>query len=163
MKKLICILLSALMMALPLSSLAEEAAPTPEPFQAQALVTEEKLEQMIPVLDSFANTMGIEGEYTYDIQRPDFVWTQLYLMGMNWADWYGEITQTSEELVVPASLMQRFAAASFNALQALPQIPGSNAGGVQEDVAFMVPIRYDAASDSYILNPSDQGENYIII
>ena len=107
MKKLLCILLSALMMALPLSSLAEEAAPTPEPFQAQALVTEEKLEQMIPVLDSFANTMGIEGEYTYDIQRPDFVWTQLYLMGMNWADWYGEITQTSEELVVPASLMQR--------------------------------------------------------
>ena len=71
MKKLLCILLSALMMALPLSSLAEEAAPTPEPFQAQALVTEEKLEQMIPVLDSFANTMGIEGEYTYDIQRPE--------------------------------------------------------------------------------------------
>ena len=163
MKKLLCILLSALMMALPLSSLAEEATPTPAPFQAQALATEEKLEQMIPVLDSFANTMGIEGEYTYDIQRPDFIWTQLYLMGMNWADWYSEITQTSEELVVPASLMQRFAAASFNALQALPQIPGSNAGGVQEDVAFMVPIRYDAASDSYILNPSDQGENYIII
>ena len=91
MKKLLCVLLSALVMALPMASFAQ-AESAPAAVQAES-VTEGKLEQMIPVLDSFANAMGVEGEYVYDAQRPEFVWTQLYLMSVNWVNQYTEITQ----------------------------------------------------------------------
>ncbi len=160
MKKLLCVLLSALVMALPMASFAQ-AESAPAAVQAES-VTEGKLEQMIPVLDSFANAMGVEGEYAYDAQRPEFVWTQLYLMSVNWANQYTEITQTSDQIAVPAALMQQFAAASFHALQALPQIPAAQTDA-QQDAALSVPVRYDAASDSYLMETSDAGENYTMI
>ena len=47
------------------------------------MTTEDKLYEMIPVLDSLARNMGIEGEVAYDANDPTFVWTQLLLMGQN--------------------------------------------------------------------------------
>ena len=66
MKKFLCILISALL-AISALAYAETLAPAEE-------TVEQKLERMIPVLDSLARNMGIEGEVAYDAASPEFVW-----------------------------------------------------------------------------------------
>ena len=78
MKKLLCALLAALTLLVPVLTYAETA--TDAATAKVELTTEEKLERMLPVLDSFARAMGIEGEVPYDAASPEFVWTQLYLL-----------------------------------------------------------------------------------
>ena len=60
MKKLLSALLASLMLLVPVLTYAETAV---DAGTAQVeLTTEQKLERMLPVLDSFARNMGIEGE-----------------------------------------------------------------------------------------------------
>ena len=81
MKRILCILMVAL---LAISALAfAEPVSNPQLTILEPMTTEDKLYEMIPVLDSLARNMGIEGEVAYDANDPTFVWTQLLLMGQN--------------------------------------------------------------------------------
>lgn len=144
MKKVLCILVSAVML---LSALAfAEMAPA----QTVEETTEQKLERMIPVLDSFARNMGIEGETTYSALDADFVWSQLYLMGVNWTD----VAQDSadSDIVLSSDTLRAYAAASFSGMVELPALP--------EDFNA---VSYDETLDAYTLALSDAGETYIVI
>ena len=62
MKKFLCILISALL-AISALAYAETLTPAEE-------TVEQKLERMLPVLDSLARSMGVEGEIAYDAASP---------------------------------------------------------------------------------------------
>ena len=148
MKRLLCILLSALLL---ISAIAYAENLTATAGTTEETV-EEKLYRMIPVLDSLARNMGIEGEVAYDANDALFFWTQLYLHGVNWSFDNPLVQQSDNQIVIPASVIQEYAEAAFYGMIGMPEIPE----GVTE-------IRYDAATDSYVLEPSDMGETSITI
>ena len=98
MKRWICLLLAALLGCLGIAA-AENASLFDVPGLGSALAQEElaaqDLAKMIPVLDSFAHAMDLEGTVAYDPEDPAFVWTELYLLGVNW--------YTDGQLDAPAS------------------------------------------------------------
>lgn len=130
----------------PTPSAAGEAA---EPAPA-GLTIEEKLSAMQPILDSIIRTAGIEGEVSYDPDDPDFVWTVLYLMGVNYGYTHPAVTNESGAVRVPAKAMEDFAMAAFSAA-ALPALPETLSDSV----------RLDAASGDYLLALSDMGETEV--
>ncbi|MDO4357273.1 MAG: peptidoglycan-binding protein, partial [Clostridia bacterium] len=148
MKKSISIILTVVML-LGSAALAE-ATPTISVQPIQATVTE-KLASMFPVLDSLVRNMGIEGEVAYSAEDAEFVWTQLYLHGVNWGS-LGEGVTVAEQITVSGEVMRGYAAAAFNGMTVLPEIPEDMSG-----------ISYDAASDTYVLGASDMGTTYTVI
>ena len=78
MKRILCILMVAVL-AFSALALAETVA-TPELTILEPMTTEDKLYEMIPVLDSLTRNMGIEGEVAYNAGDPEFVWTQIALI-----------------------------------------------------------------------------------
>ena len=149
MKRLLCIVMVALLMI----TAAAYAEPAGQQAQTTAQETvEERLYRMIPVLDSFARQMGLDGEVTYDANDPQFFWTQMYFLGINWGLENALVRQADGQMIIPASVMQEYAAASFHGLGSLPDIPPS-----------VTEIRFDAALNSYRLNMSDAAQTYIVI
>ena len=154
MKKLLSALLASLMLLVPVLTYAETAV---DAGTAQVeLTTEQKLERMLPVLDSFARNMGIEGEIAYDATSPEFVWTQLYLIGVNWFADSLLATVDDDEIVMPGMLMREFAIASFYGLLELPDLTS------WQDVNSPI-ITHDESNDTYRLAGSDMGQTYIIV
>ena len=150
MKKILCILLVAM---LAVSALAfAEPASTPQLTILEPMTTEDKLYEMLPVLDSLARNMGIEGEVAYDAGDPTFVWTQIALICQNWASMNALVTGEGDALTIPAELVQEYAWASFGGMQQLPEIPLTETA-----------ISYDAATASYRVQLSDAGVTYITI
>ena len=104
MKKLVCLILCALLFAsamaygdaIDLNAAAVDAA--------QPITTEDQLYAMIPVLDSLARNMGVEGEIPYDPANPLFVWAQLYLQAVNWIGEDETTLRDGESLTGPAAL-----------------------------------------------------------
>lgn len=150
MKKILCILMAA-MLAISAFAFAEPVTNT-ELTILEPMTTEDKLYEMIPVLDSLARNMGIEGEVTYDAGNPEFVWTQIALICQNWAALNALVTVEGVALNVPAELVQEYAWASFGGMQQLPEIPLTETA-----------ISYDAATGSYRVQLSDAGVTYITI
>ena len=148
MKKLLCILLAAM---LTMSSAAFAETAGQQQLQPEDMV-EEHLYQMVPVLDSMMRTMGIEGEFAYDANSPHIFWTQLSQLGANWGHLNPLVTQESGKLVIPTSVMQEYAAASFSGMESFPAIP-------QE----ITSIRFDAATNTYRVTMSDKARTHIII
>ena len=151
MKKFLCILISALLL---ISSLA--CAESVLSFQSAEETTEQKLERMIPVLDSLAHNMGIEGEVAYSAADPGFVWTQLQLMCSDWSMLDERLTVADGKITVPAQVLREYAAASFQGMDILPEQPAADA------IPFAAAI-YDAASDSYELTESEPELTCIVI
>ena len=150
MKRILCILMVAL---LAISALAfAEPVSNPQLTILEPMTTEDKLYEMIPVLDSLARNMGIEGEVAYDANDPTFVWTQLLLMGQNWSTLNALVTGEGNSLTIPASLIQEYAWASFGGMQQLPELPQTS-----------TDIRYDAATDSYRVLLDEANVTYITI
>ena len=153
MKKLLCALLTVLMLV-PVLTYAETATSTPEPLVVET--TEQKLERMLPVLDSFARNMGVDGTIVYDAASPEFVWTQLYLTGVNWFADSLPVTVKDDEILVPGMLLREFAIGSFYGLIELPPLTG------WQDEASPI-VTYDEATDTYALAGSDMAQTYIVI
>ena len=150
MKKLLCILIAALLACSALTY--AESANEPTFTFLETMTTEDKLYDMLPVLDSLARNMGVEGEVAYDPQNETFAWTQVYLMGVNWARDHEEAKVEGEYLILPAGLIWGYATASFGSNSfALPYASEQNW------------ISYDEASDTCALQLSDPGDTYIII
>lgn len=149
MKRLLCILMAALLM-ITTTAYAESAGQQNQTFEKGS--TEEKLYRMIPVFDSFARSMGIEGKIAYDANNPQFFWTQLYYHGADWS-FANELTKyTDKQIILPAELLKTYAAASFAGTVSLPDIPGS-----------VTDISYDAATDTYRLNMPAMPDTFIIV
>lgn len=145
MKRWISILLTAVLL-LGALALAEEA-PAGE-AQLIPATTSDKLTTMGPVLDSLVRNMGIEGEVAYSAEDAEFVWTQLYLHGMNWG-FLSEGVEAGEQVRVPGDVLRGYAQASFNGMEALPEIPEDMSG-----------IHYDEAADVYVLGGSEDLKAY---
>ncbi len=145
MKKWLCVLL-AVVFLVSTACCAELAWAT----QSVPLTTEEKLERMIPVLDSLARSIKTDDENTspYTSLTSEFLWSQLYYLGANWSEVNELISKSSEQISIPAAVMLDYAQASFYGLEQLPEIPDSLAG----------LIRYDEAAAAYVLMPYDEQE-----
>ena len=150
MKKILCILMVAI---LAISALAfAEPATAPQLTILEPMTTEDKLYEMIPVLDSLARNMGIEGEVVYDAGNPEFVWTQIALICQNWSAMNALVTGEGDALTIPAELVQEYAWASFGGMQQLPEIPLTETS-----------IAYDAAASSYRVLLDEAPVTYIMI
>ena len=123
MKKLLCIVMTALLF---ISTTAYAEAPGQQAQVPAGGTVEESLYRMIPVFDSFARGMGIEGEVAYDANNPEFFWTQLHLLGSYWGYINTQATyENGNQIILPTSVMKEYAAASFNGTSALPDLPQS--------------------------------------
>ncbi len=150
MKKVMCILMAALLFI----STAAYAQTANQQAQAPAGKTvEESLYRMIPVFDSFARGMGIEGEVAYDASNPEFFWTQLHLLGSHWGFSNAQTTyQNGNQIILPTAVMKEYAAASFNGLATLPEIPPS-----------LTSISMDATLNSYRMTAPAMAQTYIVV
>lgn len=163
MKKWLCLVLSALLLVSALALAEGDRSFTSE-------TTEQRLAQMLPVLDSLARAMGVSTageEYgfsvPYDPGDAALVWEQLRLMSVNWLAKDMEDPMASR-LSIPADVLKACAAASFNGLSELPEIP--DYGRIAFDAArgdYVIPIydrdagevvieRYAADGDALVVN-----------
>ena len=107
--------------------------------------TEQKLEQMIPILDSLAVSLNITStdaafRVTYDPEDSQLIWNQLWRLSADWLSRDAEY-QAIDGLKIPATVMESCAQAAFGARwNPLPAIPNSTAGGA---------VVYDPAADAY--------------
>ena len=107
------------------------------------------VEAMMPILDSIVCATGINATDAYNPENPEFVWSVLYLMGVNWGDTHPLVEETDECIIVKRQVMQEFASAAFFVYSDLPEVPESMAASVQ----------YDEALDAYKLAYSDRGDS----
>ncbi len=125
---------------------------TNQPQQAQVPdeETAKKLDAMLPILDSILRTMGVEGEMQYAPRDPEFFWSVLYLMGVNWGTVHPLVQGDGDAILVDRKVMQEFASAAFLDYDDLLEVPES----------FAASVRYDEKSsvDDYALTPSDMDE-----
>ena len=132
-----------------------EVTAAPEYLEIPAAALSEKAEDtvsdrinaMLPVLDSLTRTMGIADDSRYAPDDADFVWGALYLIGENFPAADARITVDGDAITVPKAVMESFAATAFAGLSALPELPASMAEAMV----------YDASLDAYRLAPSDSG------
>ena len=107
--------------------------------------TEQKLTEMIPILDSLAVSLNVASDdaafrVTYDPEDSQLIWNQLWRLSADWLSLGGEY-QAIDGLKIPAAVMERCAQAAFGARRnPLPAIPGSTADGA---------VVYDPAADAY--------------
>ncbi len=108
-----------------------------------------KLNATLPILDSIVRAMGIEGEVPFSSTDAVFLWSALYLTGVNWGAENPLVTADGAEIIVPRAVMEAYAAAAFCGLEDLPDVPAEYADAV----------RYDAAAGAFRLTASDAGDN----
>ena len=120
---------------------------------------EEKLGEMIPVLDSLAVSMNVGSDDatligTYDAEDSRLIWNQLWLLSANWLSNAPEY-QVADGLKIPSDVMEACARASFGSRwNPLPAIPTEGIGGT---------VVYDPATDSYRVSLGGDDGHYIII
>lgn len=154
MKKLLSMLV-ALVLCLSALAYAEIV-----PATTAEVTTAQKLEQMLPVLDSLARTLSLdataENAVVYDSTNPAFVWNQLHTMSRYWGT-SDETAVIGEDCVIlTGKLVRDYAAASFAGMQTLPEIPANPESGYVE-------ILYDATADTYTFPAFVADTNYTVI
>lgn len=117
--------------------------------QDAPLTLDDRLDAMMPALDSIARAMGVDGEVGYAPREAQFFWTVMYLMGQNWghthpdsanAEWNG-----AAAVSLPESALIDMAEAAFFDFSALPELVDTTV------------ICYDADNYTYLFAPSDIG------
>ena len=78
MRRLVSIIMAFVMALACVPALAGGAT------SSDALTQDDKIERMLPALDSIARAMGIDGTAGYAPRDAEFFWTVIYLMGQNW-------------------------------------------------------------------------------
>ena len=107
--------------------------------------TEQKLEEMIPILDSLAVSLNVASDdaafrVAYDPEDSQLIWNQLWRLSADWLS-MSEEYRAVDGLKVPAALLESCAQAAFGARwNPLPAIPNSTAAGA---------VVYDPAADAY--------------
>ena len=154
MKKLLSMLV-ALVLCLSALAYAEIV-----PATTAEATTAQKLEQMLPVLDSLSRTLSLdataENAVVYDSTNPSFVWNQLHNMSRYWGT-SDETAVIGEDCVIlTGKLVRDYAAASFAGMQTLPEIPANPENGYVE-------ILYDATADTYTFPAFVADTNYTVI
>ena len=154
MKKLLSMLV-ALVLCLSALAYAEIV-----PATTAEATTAQKLEQMLPVLDSLSRTLSLdataENAVVYDSTNPSFVWNQLHNMSRYWGT-SDETAVIGEDCVIlTGKLVRDYAAASFAGMQTLPEIPANPENGYVE-------ILYDTTADTYTFPAFVADTNYTVI
>ena len=154
MKKLLSMLV-ALVLCLSALAYAEIV-----PATTAEATTAQKLEQMLPILDSLSRTLSLdataENAVVYDSTNPSFVWNQLHNMSRYWGT-SDETAVIGEDCVIlTGKLVRDYAAASFAGMQTLPKIPANPENGYVE-------ILYDATADTYTFPAFVADTNYTVI
>ena len=131
-----------------------EEPPTKDPSTSELIPTaEEAVASMTAPIDALARCM-LENNLTYDAEDPEFIWTALFYFAGEHAAEHGAVTRTEEGyLNVPAEVMLEHAAALFDGLSELPELPPIMHGN----------ITYDAAADAYLLAQGDHGLSEMIL
>ena len=152
MKRILCAVLAALMVCAGLAMAEGTLAFT-------AGETETKLEAMIPVLDSLAVSLNVGSEdsafqVTYNAEDSQLIWNQLWQLCAGWLK-DDPSYQSAGELVIPATVMEQCANASFGSRwNPLPAIPNSAEGGA---------VAYDPTADAYRVRLGEDDGHYIVI
>lgn len=128
----------------------QEPVSTPSMFTTEEATpsVEDKVQAMQPIMDSIIRTMGVEGEYSYAPRDPEFFWTVLHLMAVNWGTTHSYVEIEDDGTIrAPRQVMQEFASAAFLDYDDLLPVPPQNA-----------EILYDDAWDSYFFLSADAGD-----
>lgn len=154
MKKLLSMLV-ALVLCLSALAYAEIV-----PVTTAEETTAQKLERMLPVLDSLSRTLSLdataENAVVYDSTNPSFVWNQLHNMSRYWGT-SDETAVIGEDCVIlTGKLVRDYAAASFAGMQTLPEIPVNPENGYVE-------ILYDTTAGTYTFPAFVADTNYTVI
>lgn len=125
---------------------------TQAPEQTGDPQVEANLAAMMPILDSIVRTMGIGSETVYNPKDPEFFWSVLYLMGVNWGGAHPLVENDvqNQNVIVPRKVMQEFASAAFLDYSDLLDMPES----------YAQSVTYDEGLDAYALSLSDMGDSY---
>lgn len=108
-----------------------------------------RIDAMMPILDSVVRAMGIGENSAYLPHDDAFLWNVLYLMGNNHAGLLPNVTHREADVtVVPRAVMDEVAAAAFLDYSALPALSKDNIFG----------MTFDTAADTFCLPPSDTGD-----
>ena len=154
MKKLLSMLV-ALVLCLSALAYAEIV-----PVTTAEMTTAQKLEQMLPVLDSLARTLSLdataENAVVYDSTNPTFVWDQLHTMSRYWGTSDETAVIGDDCVILTGKLVRDYAAASFAGMQTLPEIPANPENGYVE-------ILYDETADTYTFPAFIADTNYSVI
>lgn len=154
MKKLLSMLV-ALVLCLSALAYAEIV-----PATTAEETTAQKLERMLPVLDSLARTLSLdataENAVVYDVNDPAFVWNQLHTMSRYWGTSDETAVIGEDCAILTGKLVRDYAAASFAGMQTLPEIPANPENGYVE-------ILYDATADTYTFPAFVADTNYTVI
>lgn len=150
---IISLLLAVLLMAGCSVSGGQESQPSAAtPSASQALQEEEireaEMEHMLPILEGIA--LYMEGGEAYDQNSAQGVWGMLYYIAYNnGAQGRDAVLGEDGTLTVSVGLMERYAAACFENMGELPEIPDS-----------LRTISYQEQEQAYLLKASDKGPVY---
>lgn len=145
---IISLLLAVLLMAGCSVSGGQESQPSAALPSASQAPQEEEMEHMLPILEGIALCM--EGGEAYDQSSAQGVWGMLYYIAYNnGAQGQDAVLGEDGTLTVSAGLMERYAAACFENMEELPEIPDS-----------LRTISYQEQERAYLLEPSDKGPVY---
>ena len=152
MAKLICALLALLLFCgATLAGSAEDFAAEPVVPEAPK-TTEQKLEAMLPVLDSLARALDGDSNVFYSATNADFVWEQLCLMAANWYEGAAE----DGWITVPAETLKTWAAASFAGMKELPELP-------QRETGTLPGVTRSDDGTSYSLAAAEPRQVYVVV
>lgn len=150
---IISLLLAVLLMAGCSVSGGQESQPsaaTPSASQApqEEEIREAEMEHMLPILEGIA--LYMERGEAYDQNSAQEVWGMLYYIAYNnGAQGQDAVLGEDGTLTVSVGLMERYAAACFENMGELPEIPDS-----------LRTISYQEQEQAYLLKASDKGPVY---
>lgn len=145
MKRILSILMAAMLLVLGASPALSE----------DLTALDGAVEEMLPVLDSAYRTLGVEGEFAYDIEDTSVFWTTIYLLAVNWCTDIptSEIADDAYLHLTEEDVTQMAYAAFATFEEPLPEIPG--------DLAESVIYNSEYARYEFAL--SDMGDTFIKI
>ena len=158
MKKILCILLM-IGLLLSVHGMAERAL-----FPSEQ--TEQKLQAMIPILDSLASCLKVAEsskeetdqsgvQPVFNAQDDALVWSQLRALSEKWLSQNPEYLNADDETIsVPAEVLDSCAAASFQGLVMAPMLSGVVTDG---------KLIYNNVDDTYVMAIAPADPHYVII
>lgn len=143
MKKIVCFVIALCLlggaMGCPIG-VAEDAA---------GQMMDQRIDSMLPALDSIMRVMRSE-ERTYDPADPEFFWSVLYYMTVNFGYVHPLFEQIDYHVVMPRRAVQEYATAAFFQYDDLLPLPADMTASVE----------YDASLDAYRFSASDIGDSW---
>jgi len=128
---------------------AEPDETTAEPAAETTADPQTNLVAMLPVFDSILRAMNGTGAARYAPDDPEFVWTVLYLLSVNWGDTQSQITIGNGTAAVGRAVMTAFLSAAFCGATDLPAVP--------DDLGRT--IAYNETDCAYSIALSDAGDS----